>query len=114
MLTLILSAAIVMALSLGLGAAVTAMARRAALARGDAEAAARISFAGTRDQRIRTLLMAGVLSAVAGVALALGAGSGVVGMLVVLSLALTGQAAVLEVVALRRRGVPGPTTPAAG
>jgi hypothetical protein len=105
--SLILSAVLVMGLSLGLGAALTAAARRGARARGQEELLAKLTFTGTPEQRRRTLIFAAVLSGLAALALTLGAGAGLVGILVVLSLAMAGQAAVLEAAARLRRAPAG-------
>lgn len=100
MIAVLVTATLVMLIGLALGAVMTRSARRMAEARGDAETAARISFTGTPAQRQRQLWIAAALSVVAVVAAVAGA-TGVVTLLVTLSLAMAGQAAVLQVLAHR-------------
>lgn len=101
MIAVLVTATLVMLIGLALGAVMTRSARRVAEARGDAEMAARITFTGTPAQRQRQLWLAALLSVGAVVAAVAGA-TGVVTMLVTLSLAIAGQAAVLQLLARRR------------
>jgi hypothetical protein len=99
--SVVLTALVVMALSLALTGLTTLLLRRVARARGDAAMLARARFTGSARQRRTTMWMAagiaawGVLAGLAGGAIA--------ATLAALSLALAGQAAVLELLS-RREG----------
>jgi hypothetical protein len=97
--SVLLTALVVMAISLALTGVSTLAMRRVARARGDEEMLARVRFAGTTRQRRTSLWLA---AGVAGWGVIAGlAGSSLATTLAALSLALAGQAAVLELLAKR-------------